>query len=82
MYFDQARARSGTRSGALPLRPRARASRWQSLALADPYLLSGACFYRWQSLALAEPGATYDKTTGWAWNGRELDHSAALSASL
>ena len=66
---------------ALAPRPRARASRWQSLALADPDLLSWAHFYRWQSLALAEPGATYDTNTGWAWNGSERDHSTALSAS-
>ena len=62
-------ARRGTRSGALAPRPRARALRWQSLALADPYLLFWASSYRWQSLALAEPGATYDATTGWALNG-------------
>ncbi len=48
----------------------------------DPYLLCWASSYRWQSLALAEPGATYDKTTGWALDGSEVSHSAALSASL
>ena len=55
---------------ALAPRPRARASRWQSLALAEPGATYdslampvlaelGARAWRWQSLALAKPGAPY-----------------------